>query len=286
MILNQSAINFKSSINCNGKIIDLTVPKVMGILNITPDSFYDGSFYNSENKIQDHIEKLITGGVDFIDLGAHSSRPGAEMLSIQEEKERLSPILNLLRKDYPEMIISVDTFQSKIAEFAVKDFEVDIINDISGGNLDAEMFKTISELNVPYVMMHMKGAPENMQNFVQYEDIVIDIIKYFGKKIEKLKLLGVKDIIIDPGFGFSKTLEQNFEILKRLDEFKIIGLPLMAGLSRKSMIYKLLDTGPEKALNGTIAVNTLALERGAKILRVHDVKEAKELIQIMQQIAN
>lgn len=278
--------NIKPSINCGGKLLDLNIPKVMGILNVTPDSFYDGGQYSNEKEITNQIEKMIEEGVDIIDVGAFSSRPGADVITAEVELNRLIPILKILKTNYSDTIVSVDTFRSEIANIVVNDYNVSVINDISAGELDSEMFITIAELNVPYIMLHMNGNPQNMQQNTQYNDVVVDILQYFSKKIEQLKLLGVCDILIDPGFGFSKTLDQNYEILKRLREFLITGLPILVGISRKSMIYKLLNKTPDESLNGTSVLNTLALQNGASIIRVHDVNEAKEAIKIYQQIAN
>ena len=270
----------KSTINCNGELIDLSEPKVMGILNITPDSFYDGGKFSSLDKIINQVTEMIENGCDIIDVGAYSSRPGAKEVSVDEEIKRLSPVLEKIREEYPDMIISVDTFRSEVARKVVNEFNVDIINDISAGDLDERMFDTIAELKVPYIIMHMKGTPDNMQENPRYENVVKEVMYYFSEKVEKLKLMGVNDIIIDPGFGFGKTIEHNYQLLKHLDDFKIFELPLLVGVSRKSMIYKFLEVSPEMALNGTTIVHTLALLGGADILRVHDVKEAKEAIQL------
>lgn len=270
----------KSTINCNGELLDLSEPKVMGILNITPDSFYDGGKYSSMDLIINQVKEMIKNGCDILDIGAYSSRPGAKEISVNEEINRLMPVLEKIREEYSDLIISVDTFRSEVAKKVVNEFKVDIINDISGGNLDEKMFDTIAELKVPYIMMHMKGTPKNMQENPFYENVVKEVMAYFSEKVEKLKLMGVNDIIIDPGFGFGKTIGHNFQLLKYLDDFKIFELPILVGVSRKSMIYKFLDITPEMALNGTTALNTLALSGGANILRVHDVKEAKETIRL------
>jgi len=270
----------KLTINCRGELIDLSFPKVMGIVNITPDSFYDGGKYTTEENMISRIDKMISEGCDIYDIGAYSSRPGAQNVSEDEELSRLTSALKVIRKKFPEIIISVDTFRSQIAKKVVQDFEVDIINDISAGEMDSKMFETIADLNVPYIMMHMQGTPENMQENPEYENIVKDIMMYFSKKLYELKLLGVNDVIIDPGFGFGKTLDHNYQLLKHLDDFKIFELPLLVGLSRKSMICKVLEVDPHDALNGTSVVNTLALMGGANILRVHDVKSAVETIKL------
>jgi len=272
----------KKSINCKGQLIDFGKPIVMGILNITPDSFYDGGFYNHEDKILQRLNKMISEGAKIIDIGAYSSRPGAKHISEKEELNRLKPVLELILKHFPSLIVSVDTFRSKIAQTVVENFGVSIINDISAGELDDKMFERISRIQVPYIMMHMKGTPETMQQNTQYKNLIKEIIDYFTVKIASLKAMGVHDIIIDPGFGFSKKLEQNYQILKNLKDFQILELPILAGLSRKSMIYKHLDINPAKALNGTSVLNTIALQNGADILRVHDVKEASEVINLVE----
>lgn len=268
----------KQTINCGGELIDLSEPKIMAILNITPDSFYDGGKHASLKDIKAHVHQMIEDGADIIDVGAYSSRPGAKDVSAEEELERLNPVLEMLRKDFYKLIISVDTFRSDVAQRVVEDFQVDIINDISAGDLDEEMFQTIAQLQVPYIMMHMQGTPQNMQNNPQYKNVVQEIMKYFSKKIDALKLLGVNDVIIDPGFGFGKSVDHNFQLLKHLSDFKLFELPVLVGVSRKSMINKVLEVSPDKALNGTTVVHTMALLNGANILRVHDVKEAKEAI--------
>jgi len=272
----------KISINCKGQLIDFDKPIVMGILNITPDSFYDGGFYHHEDKILQRLNKMISEGAKIIDIGAYSSRPGAKHISEKEELNRLTPVLELTLKHFPGLIVSVDTFRSKIAQTVVNDFGVSIINDISAGELDHKMFETISRLQVPYIMMHMKGTPKTMQQNIGYKNLIKEIIDYFTVKIASLKAMGVHDIIIDPGFGFSKTLEQNYQILKNLKDFQILELPILVGLSRKSMIYKQLDINPARALNGTSVLNTIALQNGADILRVHDVKEAAEVINLVE----
>lgn len=270
----------KLTINCRGELIDLSIPKVMGILNITPDSFYDGGKHKTEKDITNQVEKMITDGCDMIDIGAYSSRPGADHVSETEELNRLISVLKVLRKKFSKLIISVDTFRSHIAKTVVKDFDVDIINDISAGNLDPKMFETLAELNVPYIMMHMQGTPDTMQQNPHYENVVKEIMMYFSEKIHQLKLLGISDVIIDPGFGFGKTVEHNYQLLKNLSDFKVFELPILVGVSRKSMICKVLEVDPENALNGTSVINTLSLLGGANILRVHDVKEAKQTISL------
>ena len=276
----------KLNINCKGDLIDLSEPKIMGILNITQDSFYDGGKYSSTEEILDQVTKMIHEGADIIDIGAYSSRPGAMDISAKEEIKSLNPILNQIRNSFPDLIISIDTFRSEVAKEVVTNFNVDIINDISAGELDPKMFKLIADLNIPYIMMHMSGSPQNMQNNPQYENVVKSVMTYFEEKISKLKLLGVKDIIIDPGFGFGKTLEHNYQLLNYLSDFRIFELPILIGVSRKSMIYKVLDLTAEEALNGTSVLNTIALLNGANILRVHDVKEAKEAIKLTTKLLN
>ena len=272
----------KQTINCRGELIDLSEPKVMGILNITTDSFYDGGKYNSEKEIIVQVNKMISEGCDILDIGAYSSRPGAKEISSDEELDKLLPVLDLVRKEFPDIIISVDTFRSEVAKKVIEDYQVDIINDISAGDLDDKMHELIADLNVPYIMMHMKGIPQNMQQAPKYKNVVKEIMEYFSIKLEKFKLLGVKDVILDPGFGFGKSVEHNYQLLKHLDDFKIFELPLLVGLSRKSMINKVLEIKPDEALNGTSILNSFALLGGANILRVHDVKEAKETIKISQ----
>lgn len=271
------------TLNIRGRMIDLSTPKIMGVLNVTPDSFYDGFRYTDENSILKQVEKMLTEGADFIDVGGYSTRPGAEEISVDEEKRRVLFAINLILKKFPECVISIDTFRSSIAKEAVE-ASAAIVNDISGGELDSTMFDTIAKLNVPYILMHMKGNPQTMNQLTEYENLVKEAIDYFQNKLFKLHRLGVKDIIIDPGFGFAKTVKQNFELLAKLGHFKIFETPLLVGLSRKSMIWKTLKTNSENALNGTTALNTIALIKGASILRVHDVKEAKEVVTLTQQL--
>ena len=256
-------------------------PLVMGILNLTPDSFFDGNRYNTEAAAINRVSQMLEAGADIIDIGAFSSRPGAALVSYDEERHRLIPILKAVKKHFPNATISIDTYRHKIAEEVVDEGAV-IINDISGGNLDKQMFPTIARLQVPYVMMHMKGIPETMQHQTGYTDVVNDIKAFFKLKIEQLNALGFDKIILDPGFGFGKTLEQNYEILNRLNDFHDLNYPVLVGMSRKSMLYKLLDITPDEALNASTVVHTIALLNGAKILRVHDVKEAVETIKIVK----
>lgn len=276
----QSTFNKPHFINCQGRLLDLSVPKVMGILNITPDSFYSKSRVSEKEQVKQTIAKMLADGADFIDVGAYSSRPGAQFVSEPEEWSRLEPVLQLIQNDFPDTLISIDTFRASVAQRAVNNFGVALINDISAGSLDAKMFDTVADLKVPYIIMHMIGTPQNMQQNVSYNHLMQEVFTYFAEKIERLKEMQVPDVIIDPGFGFSKTLEQNYELLSKLDEFKIFERPVLVGLSRKSMIYKQLNIEPEMALNGTTVLNTLALAMGANILRVHDVKEAKEAIEL------
>ncbi len=256
----------------------------MGILNITPDSFYSNSRYSDIDLIDKHISRMLQEGARIIDIGAYSSRPGAKHISEKEELYRLLPVFELILKKYPDLIFSVDTFRANIADISVKDYNASIINDISSGDMDSKMFDVIAKHNVPYIIMHMQGTPQNMQQNPVYNDVIGELIDYFVAKIEHLNKLGVHDIIIDPGFGFGKTVEHNYQILNRLEEFKIVGLPILAGLSRKSMIYKFLDCTPQEALNGTSILNTIAVSKGAAILRVHDVREAVEVIKLYDKV--
>ncbi|MHB1177581.1 MAG: dihydropteroate synthase [Daejeonella sp.] len=273
----------KLSLNVQGRLIDLSRPKTMGILNLTPDSFYDGGKNNDPVQALKKAEELLSDGAYFLDLGAYSSRPGAEHISEQEEYNRLIPIIKSIVKEFPNAVLSIDTFRSGIARAAIHE-GAHIINDISGGEMDPEMFGIIASLKVPYVLMHIKGTPQTMASKAEYQDITAEVCHYFALKIEKLIQFGVKDLIIDPGFGFAKTPGQSYEILRNLDLLKITGHPILAGLSRKSMIYKTLDTDAGNALNGTIAANTIALMKGANILRVHDVKAAAEAIKIVEKV--
>ncbi len=271
------------TINCKGNLIDVSSPKVMGILNITPDSFYDGGKYKHESDILFQTEKMLLEGATFIDVGAYSSRPGAAHISENEELSRMIPVVDLLINHFPEIIISVDTFRSKIAKETIENGAA-IINDISGGKMDEKMFQTIADLQVPYILMHMLGTPQNMQQNPVYEDVTKEIISFFAAQIYKLHQLKVNDIIIDVGFGFGKTMQHNYEILNNLSLFKILDAPILAGVSRKSMLYKPLKINAYEALNATTVANTIALLNGANILRVHDVKEAMEAIKIVNQL--
>ncbi len=268
-------------LNCRGKIIELNTPKIMGILNLTHDSFYDGGRYNKVEAALKQTEKMLNEGADFIDIGASSTRPGAKNIKHEEEWILLKKHFVKIRKSFPEAIISVDTYHAQVAQNAIEE-GADMINDISAGSYDTNMFNVIAHYNVPYIMMHIKGTPENMQLNPSYENIIKEILFYFSQRIQKLKLLGVCDIIIDPGIGFGKTIKQNFEILNKLEYFTALDYPLLIGLSRKSLIYKTLQTSPDNALNGTTVLNTFALNKGANILRVHDVKEAVETVKLMK----
>ncbi len=265
------------TINCKGQLIDLASPKVMGILNVTPNSFFDGGKYKNESEILTQVEKMLNDGATFIDIGAYSSKPNADFVSESEELQRMVPIVNLILENFPETLISIDTFRSKVAEVCIENGAA-IINDISAGNLDDKMLEIIAKYNVPYIMMHTRGTPQTMQTMTNYENIVKEMLFYFSEKVAKARSLGINDLILDPGFGFAKTVEQNYEVLQKLELFTTLDLPLLVGFSRKSMIYKTLNTSAEEALNGTTVLNTLALINEAKILRVHDVKEAMECI--------
>lgn len=272
------------TINIKGELIPFNRPLVMGILNVTPDSFYAGSRKQNEAEIAKQIESILNEGGDIVDIGGYSSRPDAADVSEAEELERLKLALELIKRDYPDITVSVDTFRSSIARTVVEEYGAAIINDISGGQLDKNMFPTIAALKVPYILMHMRGTPKTMQQQADYNHLTADIIKYFSEKVDELFQLGVNDIILDPGFGFSKTLEQNYELMNHLADFRLFGLPILVGISRKSMIYKLLGNTPAESLNGTTVLNTFALLNGANILRVHDVKEAVEAVRIVNQI--
>ena len=269
-------------INVNGFLLDLSSPCVMGILNVTPDSFYAGSRMQTEIDITHRIEQIVGEGAGIIDVGAYSSRSNAENVSPAEEMERLRMGLGILRKVQPDAVVSVDTFRADVARMCVEEYGVAIINDIAAGEMDGDMFRTVADLNVPYIMMHMQGTPQNMQQNPHYDNLLTEVFMYFARKVQQLRDLGVKDIILDPGFGFGKTVEHNYELLAHLEEFRIFELPLLAGVSRKSMIYRLLGTTPQEALNGTTVLDTICLLKGADILRVHDVREAVETVKIVE----
>lgn len=271
------------TINCLGKLIDLSSPKVMGILNLTPNSFYDGGKFKNKKSILNQVDKMLSDGATFIDIGAYSSKPNAEFVSEKEEENRLFPVIELILKEFPETLISIDTFRSAIAKKAIENGAC-IVNDISAGSLDDKMFETIANLQVPYIMMHMKGNPQTMQGLAHYENIVKEMLFYFSEKVASARSFGINDLIIDPGFGFAKKMEHNFEVLNNLELFQMLELPILVGFSRKSMIYKTLETSAEFALNGTTVLNTIALQKGAKILRVHDVREAIECVKLVSQL--
>lgn len=273
-------------INVNGSLMDLSTPQVMGILNVTPDSFYAGSRKQTEEEIAVRASQILGQGASIIDIGAYSSRPNAEHISPAEEINRLRAGLEIINRNHPQAVISVDTFRAEVAEICVRDYGVAIINDISAGEMDDKMFDTITRLNVPYIMMHMRGTPQNMQQTPHYDNLLKEVFLYFAEKVRQLRDRGVKDIILDPGFGFGKNIDHNYELMRHLDEFRIFELPLLVGVSRKSMIYHLLGGTSEQALNGTTALNTIALMKGANILRVHDVKAATEAVKIVTKTIN
>lgn len=278
-------LNRKVTLNSKGKLIDLSSPTVMAILNLTPDSFYSNSRTASVKEALKKTEAFLKEGARFIDLGAYSSRPGATDISADEELQRLIPVVEALAKEFPEALLSIDTFRAKVAKEAIS-AGAHLINDIAGGNLDGEMFATVAELQVPYIMMHMKGMPQNMQENPSYENVAQEVMQYFSHKIAHLKQLGTKDIIIDPGFGFAKTITHNYELLHQLQLFNTLGLPILVGFSRKSMVTKVLENKAIDALNGTTVLNTIALLKGASILRVHDVKAAVECILLTEKTKN
>ncbi|MDT0651119.1 dihydropteroate synthase [Autumnicola edwardsiae] len=271
------------TINCRGNLIDLSEPKIMGIINITPDSFFSGSRTETENDILKKAAQMLAEGADFLDIGGYSSRPGAEDISAQAEIKRVIPVIELILKNFPDAILSIDTFRSKVAEKAIE-AGAHIINDISAGSLDDDMMPIIAKFQVPYIMMHMKGTPQNMKEMNQYDDLIQEILFYLSEKVKKARDLGINDLIIDPGFGFAKNIQQNFDLLSNLEAFKMLKLPILAGLSRKSLIYKTFNTTAAHALNGTTVLNTISLQKGANILRVHDVKEAAECVKLVARI--
>ena len=274
----------KYTFQIKGRVYSLDKPKLMGILNLTPDSFFEGSRVSLEEKIiLSTAQKMIAEGADFLDLGGYSTRPGAVDISIDEEIQRIAPAISLIKREFPDILISIDTFRSTVAKIAVES-GADLVNDISAGSLDTKMLETVAQLGVPYIAMHMRGTPQTMQEETAYQDLVPEILFYFSEKLEAFRKLGIKDVIIDPGFGFAKTREQNFQLLRDLKSFQLLGLPILAGVSRKSMIYKTLQISASEALNGTTALNMFALLQGANILRVHDVKEAKETVTLFEQL--
>ncbi|MCX2741978.1 dihydropteroate synthase [Pontibacter anaerobius] len=271
----------KSTLNCRGKLLSLEVPLVMGILNLTPDSFFPGSRLNSADEAVQKAAQMLADGADILDIGGYSTRPGAAEVSAQEEQDRILPAIEAIHRNFPEAIISVDTFRASVAEASIA-AGAHIINDVGGGLLDEAMFETIARLQVPYVLMHMRGTPQDMASHAKYDNLVVEVLDELQSQLAKLQQLGVKDVILDPGFGFAKTVEHNFELLRHLEDFRILGLPVLAGMSRKSMVYKSLGINQADALTGTIAVNSVALMKGADILRVHDVKEAKQTIILLE----
>lgn len=275
----------QTTLNCNGILLDLIDPVVMGILNITPDSFYDGGQYQSETFILNQVEKMLSEGAAVIDIGGMSSRPGAMIISAEEEIKRVLLAIRCIKRAFPKTILSIDTWRSSVAKASFEE-GINIINDISGGQFDDTLFSTVASFkNVPFILMHIKGKPDTMQNAPQYDNLLEEILQYFIEKAGKLRELGVKDIVLDPGFGFGKTLDHNYEILKKMHVLKIMDMPVLVGVSRKSMIYKYLNTNPQEALSATSALNMVALQQGAKILRVHDVKEANEVIQLFKKLS-
>lgn len=287
MLITSSASKFfkrKSTITLNGKLLDLTNPVVMGILNVSPNSFYDGGKYATEEDILKRTEQMLKEGADIIDVGAVSTRPGSDSVSTKEELTRLLPAVTAIRKQFPNVPMSIDTFRSWVALRVIDEIGECIVNDISGGDFDEHMFDTIAKLGVPYILMHIQGNPKTMQENPHYDDVIKDISKYFSEKVRKLTKAGVKDVILDPGFGFGKSVEDNYDLLNRLDSFKVFQLPVLVGVSRKSMIHKLLEVTPEESLPGTITANTMALLGGADILRVHDVKEAVHAITLFKKL--
>ncbi len=273
----------QTTLNCKGKLLDLSTPIVMGILNITPDSFYDGGKFSSDKKVLEQAEKMVTEKVSIIDIGGISTRPGAEKVNTDEEIKRVLPTIKLIHNEFPDIILSIDTFRSEVANAAVEN-GASIVNDISAGRFDDKLFSTVGHLGVPYILMHMKGEPKSMQTHPHYNNVVEEVVDFMIGKVNDLRNKNIKDIIIDPGFGFGKTVTHNFSLLKNLDAFKILGLPILCGISRKSMICKVLKVKPENALNGTTALHMIALQQGAKVIRAHDVKEAVQTIKIWQQL--
>jgi dihydropteroate synthase len=285
MLITQSAGKFlkrKNSINLGGELFDFSIPVIMGVINVTPDSFFEGGKLKTKKAVLSAVDKMLSEGASFIDVGAVSTRPGASLVSTKVELGRLLPAVHAIRKNFPGVPLSIDTFRSWVAVRVIDEIGPVIVNDISGGTLDSKMFETVGKMNVPYILTHILGSPQNMQKDPRYDDVVKDISIWFSDRVKKLTKLGVKDIIIDPGFGFGKNMQHNYDLLNRLDSFKVFQLPVMVGLSRKSMIWKLLDNSPAEALNGTSVANIMALLGGADIMRVHDVKEAMEIIKIFE----
>lgn len=279
--MNNNIFKRKTTINCRGKLIDLSTPKMMGIINVTPDSFYDGGKNNTITNALEQAEKHLNEGASFLDIGGYSSRPDAQHISEEDELNRVLPVIKEIISQFPEAIISIDTFRSGVASKAIEN-GASIINDISAGEIDGNMLKTVANLQVPYIAMHMKGTPQTMQNNPTYSNVIEEIIYYFSKKIETINLLGINDVILDVGFGFGKTIEDNYKLLNNLENFKLFNIPILTGVSRKSMLYKPLNIDANEALNATTAAHTIALQNGSNILRVHDVKEAVETIKIVE----
>ncbi len=271
------------TINCKGQLIDLSKPKVMGILNVTPNSFFDGGKYKNADEIVAQVQKMLSEGATFIDIGAYSSKPNAEFVSVEEEISRIVPIVELLVQQFPNILISIDTFRSEVAEACILKGAA-LINDISAGKLDDLMLGVVAKYKVPYIMMHMRGTPQTMQILTEYEDLIKEMLLYFSERIAAARSLGINDLIVDPGFGFAKTIEQNYEILQKMELFQLLELPILSGVSRKSMIYKVLNCNAYESLNGTSVLNTVSLLKGANILRVHDVKEAVECVTLFNKM--
>jgi dihydropteroate synthase len=271
------------TINCKGQLIDLSTPKIMGILNVTPNSFFDGGKYKNQQEILSQVELMLAKGATFIDIGAYSSKPNADFVSVKEEIARIIPVVDLILKHFPKALLSIDTFRSEVAQLTIENGAA-LINDIAAGSLDEQMMAVVAKHNVPYIMMHMRGTPQTMQTMTDYQDIVKEMLFYFSQKVHQARSLGINDLILDPGFGFAKTTDQNYEVLQKMELFQMLELPLLAGISRKSMVYKPLHANASEALNGTTVLNTIALTKGAKILRVHDVKEAMECITLFNKL--
>ena len=271
------------TINCKGQLIDLSTPKIMGILNVTPNSFFDGGKYKNQQEILSQVELMLAEGATFIDIGAYSSKPNADFVSVKEEIARIIPVVDLILKHFPKALLSIDTFRSEVAQLTIENGAA-LINDIAAGSLDEQMMAVVAKHNVPYIMMHMRGTPQTMQTMTDYQDIVKEMLFYFSQKVHQARSLGINDLILDPGFGFAKTTDQNYEVLQKMELFQMLELPLLAGISRKSMVYKPLHSNASEALNGTTVLNTIALTKGSKILRVHDVKEAMECITLYNKL--
>ena len=271
------------TINCKGQLIDLSTPKIMGILNVTPNSFFDGGKYKNQQEILSQVELMLAEGATFIDIGAYSSKPNADFVSVKEEIARIIPVVDLILKHFPKALLSIDTFRSEVAQLTIENGAA-LINDIAAGSLDEQMMAVVAKHNVPYIMMHMRGTPQTMQTMTDYQDIVKEMLFYFSQKVHQARSLGINDLILDPGFGFAKATDQNYEVLQKMELFQMLELPLLAGISRKSMVYKPLHSNASEALNGTTVLNTIALTKGAKILRVHDVKEAMECITLYNKL--